>query len=184
MSNFLFAFGMTGYNDVELLANISEKLVADFPFNLFQANRSLWALNKLDFYHKELFDKFEQVLKFKKDLIGEDIVVNYMSSLSRFEHINEDTKVILSRELIEKVSKYKYGSLASICTSMTKLDWNHKVALEIVKNELFRRFKDKDLETIAQEIKPLEITQFLVAYTHFQDFDSTILTLLEQIYVQ
>ena len=66
LSNFLFAYGLANYRDVELLENITKKLEEDQPFNLYIANRNLFALNKLDFYNKNLLDKIEQILVFKK----------------------------------------------------------------------------------------------------------------------
>ena len=184
LSNFLFAFGLTNFKDQELIENIVSKLEDDQPFNIFVANRNLFALSRLDFYNEKLLNKIEQVLHFKKDLIGEGIVTNYLQCLSKFDHISEKTKSILSREIIEKVGTYKYSSFATICTSMVKLNWNHKIMLDIVKNEILKRFKEKEIELIAAEIKPIEITQMIVAYTHFNEFDSTILTLLEQVYMR
>lgn len=106
-----------------------------------------------------------------------------MNALSKFNHMSQTTKNILSREMIEKVDKYKYSSLASICTSMVRIDWNHKIAMDIIKRELIKRFLKTDLLTVAQEIKPAELAQFFAAYTHFKDFDSELLTVLEQIYL-
>ena len=98
--------------------------------------------------------------------------------------MSEQTKSILSREVIEKVNWYKYSSIASIWSSMVKLNWNHRVMLDIIKNDIFKRFKSKEIEIIASEVKPIEITQMLVAYSNFNEFDSTILTLLEQVYIR
>ena len=183
LSHFLLAFGKVNYMDQELGNNIMGKLAKDQPFNIHLANRNLWACSKLNLYNKDLFDKFEQVLDHKKELLSETAVVNYLNALTKFNHISQTSKNILSREVIEKVDKYKYSSLASVCTSMVRIDWNHKIAMDIIKRELIKRFLNSDLIAVAQEIKPAELAQFFAAYTHFKDFDAELLTVLEQIYI-
>lgn len=57
------------------------------------------------------------------------------------------------------------------------------VVMDIVKRNLIKRFSECDLATLTEEISPIDLTQFLVAFTYFEIYDSEILTVLEQVYV-
>lgn len=68
---------------LELLINVTNKLEASQPFELVPANRNLWALGQLNVNHEKLVERLEQILKYKKEQITEQVVVNYFSVLAK-----------------------------------------------------------------------------------------------------
>jgi hypothetical protein len=57
------------------------------------------------------------------------------------------------------------------------------VVMDIIKRNLIKRFSECDLATLTEEISSIDLTQFLVAFTYFEIFDSEILTVLEQVFL-
>jgi len=98
--------------------------------------------------------------------------------------MNEDTKITLARYTIENVETYSNQSLAVVCSSLVRIDWNHKILLEIIKRQLAKRLNTTDASTSLTNMKPVHLTQFLVTFTHFENFDSEILTLIESVFVE
>lgn len=114
LSHFLLGFAKAGYMTEYLSNNILRKLSENQPFNMFIANRNLWACYKLGIYNKDLFDKFELILEQKKEFLSESIVVNSLRTLTHFEHLDQNTRSLLTRHMIENIDSYKVESLASI----------------------------------------------------------------------
>ena len=102
----------------------------------------------------------------------------------RFDHIGLETKNLCLRHIIDNINKYKYESLASIWTSMVRVDMDHKIVLDIISQQLINRFRNRELLEISHTIKSVDIAQFFTAFTHFEWFDDTVLTALQQIFVK
>ena len=106
-----------------------------------------------------------------------------MSVLTKFNHMSQDSRSILTRHVIENVANYTYSSLATVCTSLVKIGHEDGIVLDIIKQNLLKRFTDVNIADLSEEIKPADIAQFLTAFIHFERYDAEILTVLEQVYV-
>ena len=69
--------------------------------------RNLWNFQALNYFNKELFDRFSCVIAANCDKLNELDVANAMSSFAHFEYLNYDCMEGLIKTIIKDATTYK-----------------------------------------------------------------------------
>ena len=138
--------------------------------------RSMWTLKYYNFYNDILFNHFcTHIVKSKNKKITHQDVANGLESLSHFNHLDGPSMTLLIEKTIDQMNMFSNQSLAIVCNSLATLGVQTKALLVDVKERL--------LNESPNNLKPVDISQFLTAYCRAGFFDEQVIYMLEQIFL-
>ena len=83
--------------------------------------RNLWNFYELNWYDKELFEYFCEIIgQNEGELVGTD-VANALQSLGFHQHLDINAMGKLVNHTLENMNKFSYQSLSIICNSLADL---------------------------------------------------------------
>jgi hypothetical protein len=105
-------------------------------------NKALWATYALGYKDKDLLDKLSLTLETEHTNLQMADVVNACKAFAYFDYLNLPARDGLVKQAIRNSQEYDFKSLASICESLSLLNYENKTLLQIVRRMLLT-FEDK-----------------------------------------
>ena len=110
LTNIMYVFAKFNYipSQKGTLETVSNQLIGQKEgLDLRMVSRNMWHFYQLNFYDKELFDIFcEVITKNENSKIGHKDTANALQSLAYFEHLHFDAMGLLIKNTIENCNQF------------------------------------------------------------------------------
>ena len=177
LTNILYVFAKFNFSPQS--PNFFEKVVGCLKLqkdelDLKTVSRNMWQFFQLNFYDRELFDIFCQIIVKNDGNFHHKDTANALQSLACFEHFHYDAMGALIKNTIENCQNFSPQSLAIVCNSLADLG---------VKNDaLFAKVNQTLLTTSDSKLRPIDCAQFMTAFARLGFLNEELFIFLENHY--